>query len=40
MKKIKLFLMVALGCAMLVGCSSKKLSEDFNEEELKKLLKR
>ena len=35
MKKIKLFLMVALGCAMLVGCSSKKLSEDFNEEELK-----
>lgn len=35
MKKLKLFLMVALGCVMLVGCSSNKLSEDFNEEELK-----
>lgn len=35
MKKIKLFLIVALGCIMLVGCSSNKLSDDFNEEELK-----
>ena len=35
MKKLRLFLMVALGCVMLVGCSSKKLSDDFNEEELK-----
>lgn len=35
MKKLRLFLMVALGYVMLVGCSSKKLSDDFNEEELK-----
>ena len=35
MKKIKLFLIVALGCIMLVGCSSNNLSDDFNEEELK-----
>lgn len=35
MKKLKLFLMMALGCVMLVGCSSDKLSEDFNEDELK-----
>lgn len=35
MKKIRVFLMMVLGCVMLVGCSSNKLSDDFNEEELK-----
>lgn len=35
MKKLRLFLMIALGCVMLAGCSSNKLSDDFNEEELK-----
>ncbi|MCC3867653.1 DUF3887 domain-containing protein [Terrisporobacter mayombei] len=35
MKKLRLFLMITLGCAILAGCSSNKLSGDFNEEELK-----
>lgn len=35
MKKIKLLLMMALSCVMLVGCSSSKLSESFDEQELK-----
>lgn len=35
MKKIKLLLMMLVGCVMLVGCSSSKLSESFDEQELK-----
>lgn len=35
MKKLRLLLMITLGCVMLGGCSSNKLSDDFNEEELK-----
>ena len=35
MRKLRLFFIIILGCVMLVGCSSKKLSDDFNEEELK-----
>ncbi|MEF9992571.1 MAG: DUF3887 domain-containing protein [Peptostreptococcaceae bacterium] len=35
MKKMKLLLMMVLGCVMLVGCSSSKLSESFDEQKLK-----
>ncbi len=35
MRKLRLFFMIVLGCIMLTGCSSNKLSDDFNEEELK-----
>lgn len=35
MKKMKLLLIMVLGCVMLVGCSSSKLSESFDEQELK-----
>jgi len=35
MKKLRLLLIITLGSVMLGGCSSNKLSDDFNEEELK-----
>ena len=35
MKKFKLLLLVALGCIGLVGCSSSKLSDAFDEAKLK-----
>ncbi|WP_373600473.1 DUF3887 domain-containing protein [Paraclostridium bifermentans] len=36
MKKIKILLMVLLVGVILVGCSSSKLSDAYNEDELKK----
>lgn len=35
MKKLRLFLVMALSCLILVGCSTNKLSDAFDEEELK-----
>lgn len=35
MKKLRLFLVMTLSCLTLVGCSTNKLSEAFNEEDLK-----
>ena len=35
MKKLRLFLVMALSCLILVGCSTNELSDAFNEEELK-----
>ncbi|MEG0050545.1 MAG: DUF3887 domain-containing protein [Terrisporobacter sp.] len=35
MKKLKLLLVMAISCVVLVGCSNNKLSDAFNEEELK-----
>lgn len=35
MRKLRLFLVMALSCLTLSGCSTNKLSDEFSEDELK-----